>query len=301
MSTTPVNALEQDCGDMPLHIRRERLALRFLVKAASNPYNPAGDVTQPDWQAGYGKYAPGKEPLNTVFTRFFAGQNRTVTARTAMLAPPWQLKPLLLDSSLAARINKRDTPMAAIKAETLCFMERYAATTLIFTDASKLPSGETAAAIFVPSTTHAHSVRVKNTVSVHSAEVAAVQLAVDWLLQQQVMLATIFTDSLSTISALQSPDSGTKSALLSKLLVSLDKLDTMPTLAWIPGHVGIRGNDIADRTAKSGTAASTVELHTPHELKDELRLIDVYAIDRWQAEYDAHVKGAVHHVLEPQV
>jgi ribonuclease HI len=191
--------------------------------------------------------------------------------------------------------------MAAIKAETLCFMERYAATTLIFTDASKLPSGETAAAIFVPSTTHAHSVRVKNTVSVHSAEVAAVQLAVDWLLQQQAMPATIFTDSLSTISALQSPDSGTKSALLSKLLVSLDKLDTMPTLAWIPGHVGIRGNDIADRTAKSGTAASTVELHTPHELKDELRLIDVYAIDRWQAEYDAHVKGAVHHVLEPQV
>ena len=37
MSTTPVNTLEQDCGDMPLHIRRERLALRFLIRAASNP------------------------------------------------------------------------------------------------------------------------------------------------------------------------------------------------------------------------------------------------------------------------
>ena len=45
MVSTPVNALEQDCGEMLLFIRRERLALRFLVKVASNQSNPARDVT----------------------------------------------------------------------------------------------------------------------------------------------------------------------------------------------------------------------------------------------------------------
>ena len=90
---------------MPLHIRRERLALRFLLKAE------------------YGKYAPGKEPLFTVLKRYLAGQDRTPIARLLLDTPPWHLKPPHLDASLADRIKKESTPPAVMKAEALCLID----------------------------------------------------------------------------------------------------------------------------------------------------------------------------------
>ena len=110
---------------------------------------------------------------------YLAGQDRLPIAREPMESPPWHLKPLQLDTSLAARVNKQDTPAAAIKAEALCLIDKYAATTLIYTDASKLPSGEASAAFYVPSAKHTHCAKMNSLVSIHSAEVAAVQLAVD--------------------------------------------------------------------------------------------------------------------------
>ena len=154
------------------------------------------------------------------------------------------------------------------------------------------------------------------------------------------MPATILTDSLSAIAALQSPNKGPKSALIVQLLTSLDKLVTMPTLAWIPGHAGIKGNETADRLAekraskkydvadklgaedkidkaeKFDTAEKSdggaekldavnkngvTELVILHELKDELRLIDQHALERWQAEYDSQPKGAAYRSIEPIV
>ena len=54
---------------------------------------------------------------------------------------------------------------------------------------------------------------------------------------------------------------------LAHLLASIDKLHPVPTFAWIPSHVRMRGNEEADRLAKDGTAAALVALHLPHEAK----------------------------------
>ena len=68
---------------MPLHLRRKRLLLRYGIKAAANPTNPASNLTQLDWQATHAKrpFETGKGPLNAVLSEYLAGSNRTATAR----------------------------------------------------------------------------------------------------------------------------------------------------------------------------------------------------------------------------
>ena len=60
--TTAVNALQQDCGEMPLQLRCKKLLLRFATKVAVNPSNPASKVMQDHWKSNPIKYIKGKEP-----------------------------------------------------------------------------------------------------------------------------------------------------------------------------------------------------------------------------------------------
>lgn len=62
--------MQQDCGEMPLWIRRKKLLLKFPVKVASNPTNPASALAIMDWQEEWRKYEPGKEPLNYMLQQY---------------------------------------------------------------------------------------------------------------------------------------------------------------------------------------------------------------------------------------
>ena len=67
--STAVNALQQDCGEMPLHLKRRQLTLRLASKVAVNPTNLARElssVTEDDWRMHLGKYERGKEPIYTL-------------------------------------------------------------------------------------------------------------------------------------------------------------------------------------------------------------------------------------------
>jgi len=130
----------------------------------------------------------------------------------------------------------------------------------------------------------------------------AIQLAVDWLLQHNNGTpATIFTDSLSAIQALQSASSAVQSATMLSLLSSIDKLQPPATLVWIPSHIGISGNEAVDKLAKCGTQRSTIDIQLPYETKEEFANIDDYTQRRWQADYDANPAGQDYRALEPLV
>ena len=87
---------------------------------------------------------------------------------------------------------------------------------------------------------------------------------------------------MSVVTSLKEQRSASNPSSMARLLVAINKLDPPATFVWIPSHVGVRGNEIVDKLAESGTAHEEVELKIPAEIGDEHSLIDTYIVNHWQ-------------------
>ena len=90
----------------------------------------------------------------------------------------------------------------------------------------------------------------------YRAEILAISTAAEHLLESREKMGNIalFTDSLSILQALNSAD---PDQMIQGLHSSLAKLTAQFTvsLQWVPAHVGLTGNEKADRLAKIGNQA----------------------------------------------
>ena len=92
--------------------------------------------------------------------------------------------------------------------------------------------------------------RLPNESSIYSAEVIAIDLAMNIIANHKSSKFIIYFDSKSVFQARQSKDLSTP--LITRFL---DKMNTLSKnnsiiLTWIPSHIGIQGNKRADKTAK---------------------------------------------------
>ena len=53
-------------------------------------------------------------------------------------------------------------------------------------------------------------------------------------------------------------------------------------LVWIPSHIGLKGNEIADRLAGSAIANAQVDVHIPLEMGEAYLLVEQYVVEQWQ-------------------
>ena len=68
-----------------------------------------------------------------------------------------------------------------MKQEALCLLEKYEGFIRIFTDVSKVADGGVAAEFYVQDHLYGYSERMKDSTPMYTAELAAVQLAINWL------------------------------------------------------------------------------------------------------------------------
>ncbi|XP_076314612.1 uncharacterized protein LOC143226940 [Tachypleus tridentatus] len=94
--------------------------------------------------------------------------------------------------------------------------------------------------------------RIHSTASVFTAELYAIYLTLDHIEAEQYSNCTIHTDSLSYVLALESLHVGSHPVLadIRNRLAHFSLAATSIQFFWIPGHVGIRGNELADMAAK---------------------------------------------------
>ena len=275
--TTPINALQQDCGEMPLSLRRERFVLRFALKVSASPSNPARIVTEDSWKVHYGRpYETGKEPIYTILSKFKeAHPDVQPTLPTRITTPPWRTRPVEIDTTLTRRICKKTDTAAVMQAEALALIHQYAGALHIYTDGSRTEDGRVAAAFYVEDLEYGHTKRLQDNSSVYAAELAGIGMAIDWIERASVSTKiVIFSDSLSAMQSLRSSGTSVRPNTIAALLARIAALDVSLQFVWVPSHVGIRGNDAADELARTGTRRQAVEIHPEQELSEEFAKAD---------------------------
>ena len=133
--------------------------------------------------------------------------------------------------------------------------------------------------------------RLPDFATVFQAEVAAIGLAADTLLQGAIntpRFVKIFTDSQAALLALNNPLIRSKTVWrTAQSLNALGKIAKRVTVLWIPAHKGHLGNEQADQLAKSGTMLTGQEslLRVPCPKTYVRNKIHDYEIQRWVGEW----------------
>ena len=67
----------------------------------------------------------------------------------------------------------------------------------------------------------------------------------------------------------------------------ITKLPNDINFVWIPSHIGIPGNEVADRLARDGAKHDDVDYSVTLEQGDVSRLVSAYICEKWQNSWNS--------------
>ncbi|XP_037577084.1 uncharacterized protein LOC119459352 [Dermacentor silvarum] len=172
--------------------------------------------------------------------------------------PPHRRRRLDIRTTVPGVRDKRNTAACALRQETAAVIDEHlAGRVLVYTDGSVLRDGAASAACVAPELSVQMQCRVLSAVSSTHAELAAIHLAAELLYRKRVSRAAILTDSRAALSMLARDDHG--SPMIQQLHRKLDgvcELGCDLVFQWVHSHVGLHGNEEADRLAMEAHTAA---------------------------------------------
>lgn len=267
MKSSPTNALQSECCDPPLNIRRQFLCDRFVLKIIQNSSHPLISKLQ--------------KLLSLINSqRFWLNRDlpclvKSYRKYSELPYPTYQCSRLPLYSVdydtlifqpeilLNFGINKDNFQANSIFNQKL--LSDWKDWLTIFTDASKMSKdGCTGAAVWVPNYNVLLNFKCPPLSSIFTGEAVALLEAIKFIECHNFEKTIIFTDSLSCLQSILCNQLYLKlrSPLILKikeLLLNCHNRGLKIVLAWIPSHTGITGNEIADSFAKDSIQTGTLE------------------------------------------
>ncbi|XP_070377385.1 uncharacterized protein [Dermacentor albipictus] len=173
--------------------------------------------------------------------------------------PPHQRTPLHVCLDLPGVRSKHRTPLCAVQQEAAARIEDdLGGMTHLYADGSVLSDGSAAAACVAPALGITKQCRLYYRASSTTAELAGLHLAADILEESpHITSAAILCDSRSALQQLLLDERAPP--LAQRVAVRLHALQGRCNLRlqWIPSHVGVAGNETADRLARRAHDSST--------------------------------------------
>jgi len=204
---------------------------------------------------------------------------------------------------LKTSIKKVDNP-EYIKSTSLTLLSIYDTYTHIYTDGSK-KDDTVSAAFTIPKMNINKKLKLCNNSSIYAAEMTAIKEAISWILENDNRSNTkyaIFSDSLSVLTSLKEGTCKSRPNLYNELTLLINNLlPNKITFIWIPSHVDITGNELADKLAKE--ALDMEETNSTNYLEiDEIKtIVKPYITNKWQKQYTNTNKGNHYKSICPEV
>ncbi|GBN91955.1 hypothetical protein AVEN_103955-1 [Araneus ventricosus] len=140
--------------------------------------------------------------------------------------------------------------------------------------------------------------RLDNHCSVFQAEVTAIKQALLWKQSQRPSThCHLFTDSMSSLKALQ------KFKPNNNLVEEIQGLlDGTTSLHWVKAHIGVVGNEVADKAAKDASTRPTTDIHLGIPERSFKTHIRSLLLKEWQERWNRNdAKGRYTFSIFPKV
>ena len=301
LKCTPVNALEVECGVIPLELRRKQLMMKVAIKYQHMPDNPAQECFKDCYQLYYGKYNVHFQPICLKVRKLITEVPPASCNILVDTIPPWEYEPPILDTSLHSKLNKKTDNPHFMLSSALEYMSAWSASLHIYTDGSKC-GDRTACAFHIPAIKFSKKIRLPDFTTVYMAEMVAILEALQFLLAKPPLSSVIFTDSLSSIQTLEcESETSPVSQEIKYCMYQLWCQGVPITISWVPSHVGIIGNEMADKLAKEALSKEHVDLNVLPVYSDLYRVVEENILGEWQCAWNSSSKGRFYHKIQPKV
>ena len=283
--TSPVAGFCVEADEPSLYSRREKLSLQYAIRLAANPSNPAYEVTfPPNYVNLYEQKPRAIESFGVGVSPLFESASvkpQNIEKHFTPNIPAWCMKPSEILFDLHSGKKSESNPHI-LKDDFRKMQSRYKNYQQIYTDGSKEDSKVGCAVI---SDNHSNMQRIPDDSSIFTAEAKAVDLALDFISTCDANNKfIIFSDSLSVLKAMNHTSS--KNPQIQKLLEKCHELLTYKkiVLCWIPSHIGIQGNEMVDKQAKTSLSLEPTSFKIP--FSNFKPSINKYILEEWQTSWN---------------
>ena len=281
--TSPVYSLYAEANEPSLNLRRKKLSLQYYLKLNKIRDKPTHKVVfEPLYKD---QFIEKEKNINPFSLRCEADFNciccdlEDVADHKVSEVPLWTSKSPTFNYYLASD-KKATTNPIIFKTKFLEVKEQYYTHEEIYTDGSKDGEKVASAAILDG---ELYQFRLPNNSSIFSAELKAIDLTLNHIEQDSYWRYVIFTDSLSAIRALdgEKTDNPLIVSLLEKLSRPCKRADIV--FCWLPSHVGIGGNEEADKAVNDALSLEVLPFKVPYN--DFRPLINTFIQNVWQQSW----------------
>ena len=310
-STTSGSCLQVEYNIMPIKFRRQLLTLKYYLKIHSlstdHPVQGLIPLCKSEGQPINKKYATIPHSFATIAAKI----EQQTGVDSLSIAELNDTDPNLVNIPFLIKNETDKTAIPPFK-KTLCQLiinDNYFDYQHIYTDGSKNPdNGKVGFATVV---VHPHNIiissRINDHLSIYTAEFLAIIKAMEWIRENKTSKTVIFSDSLSSLQSIAHNKSIRPDLLNQLYRIHQTLIDNHQKviIEWVPAHIGLAGNEIADHHAKQSlSSAIDSEYHdSPHGLNEIMSRARTHFINQWQEQWDQtkhtwfyNIKPSVHSI-----
>jgi ribonuclease HI len=205
---------------------------------------------------------------------------------------PWEEEETDISNSLG-NFKKSECPqlLACLAKELISEHEDHLC---IYTDGSRLESGEVGSAFVIPKLNVKETYRLNNDVSIFSAELVAIRKALHFLRDHTSHTKVlILSDSKSALQALQN-NAKSRKELITDIKTTIQQLAQKKCTVkfqWIPSHTDIQGNEKADAAAKEAAQLPEVTCNIGTSLTEMKGRVKTVIKKKWQDRFSSHANA----------